>query len=80
MGLHLQVAKLAAVTMDEQGNETFDTTGALDCVSWCNLKGVPCTMIQTASCGSWTRNGRIILRKSGLRYLKMVLMNLRITV
>ena len=24
------LAKLAAVTMDEQGNETFDTSGALD--------------------------------------------------
>lgn len=24
------LAKLAAVTMDEEGNETFDTSGALD--------------------------------------------------
>ena len=24
------LAKIAAVTMDEQGNETFDTSGALD--------------------------------------------------
>lgn len=26
----ITLAKLAAVTMDEQGNETFDTSGALD--------------------------------------------------
>lgn len=37
--------------------------------SWCNLKGLQCTMIQTASRGSWTRNGRILLRKNGLRYV-----------
>ena len=26
----ITLAKLAAVTMDEEGNETFDTSGALD--------------------------------------------------
>ena len=31
------LAKLAAVTMDEQGNETFDTSGALDKLRKVNL-------------------------------------------
>lgn len=36
------LAKLAAVTMDEQGNETFDTSGALDKLRKVSVKPLRC--------------------------------------
>lgn len=67
------LAKLAAVTMDEQGNETFDTSGALD-----KLRKVSCSLFHAKDCSRkltfWSQIGIICLQgQSETKYLYAII-------
>lgn len=54
------LAKLAAVTMDEQGNETFDTSGALDKLRKVSLVFCSCGPFRECIiCGSQLSNSTL---------------------